>query len=157
MINKWFMHWMKHSMLISKMSTCPRGKVGAFIIDNSNNPISAGFNGPPRKAPGLLCAVDHCARDSNNIKSGSSIEIGCHHAEMNAIYNAAENGVSLKDSTIYVIGLPICHDCAKGLIQAGISRVVTPEQEIPENWQESISSSISMFKEAGVIWDWIKL
>ena len=62
-----------------------------------------------------------------------------------------------KDSTIYVIGLPICHDCAKGLIQAGISRVVTPEQEIPENWQESISSSISMFKEAGVIWDWIKL
>jgi len=69
---------------------------------------------------------------------------------------AAENGVSLKGSTIYVIGLPICHDCAKGLIQAGISRVVTPEQEIPENWQESISSSISMFKEAGVVWDWIK-
>ena len=75
---------------------------------------------------------------------------------MNAIYNAAENGVSLKGSTIYVIGLPICHDCAKGLIQAGITRVVTPEQEIPENWQESISSSISMFKEAGVVWDWIK-
>ena len=79
------------------------------------------------------------------------------HAEMNLIYNAADNGVSLKGATVYAVGLPVCHDCAKGLIQAGISRVVTPEQEIPENWQESISSSISMFKEAGVIWDWIKL
>ena len=54
--------------------------------------------------------------------------------------------MSLKGSTIYVIGLPICHDCAKDLIQAGISRVVTPEQEIPENWQDSISSSNQCLK-----------
>ena len=38
------------------------------------------------------------------------------HAEMNAIYNASLNGVSLKDSTLYVYGLPICDECAKGII-----------------------------------------
>ena len=79
------------------------------------------------------------------------------HSEMNAIYNAAENGVSLKDSTIYTVGLPVCHDCAKGLIQVGIKRVVTPEIETPERWLKSLSLTEEMFKEADIAWDRIKL
>ena len=79
------------------------------------------------------------------------------HSEMNAIYNAAENGVSLKDSTIYTVGLPVCHDCAKGLIQVGIKRVVTPEIETPERWLKSLRLTKEMFKEADIVWDRIKL
>ena len=75
---------------------------------------------------------------------------------MNAIFNAAENGVSLRNSTIYTVGLPVCHDCAKGLIQVGIKRVVTPEIQTPERWQESLALTEQMFKEAGIIWDKIK-
>ena len=77
------------------------------------------------------------------------------HAEMNVIYNAAENGVSLKDSTVYVYGLPVCSECAKGLIQAGIKRIVTPYQTVPENWQVSTTASQSMFGEVGIRWDWL--
>ena len=42
------------------------------------------------------------------------------HAEMNLIYNATFNGISLDGSTVYVYGLPICSECAKGLIQVGV-------------------------------------
>ena len=144
--NKWDKRFLEMAKLVASWSKDPSTQVGAVAVRN-RTVIAQGYNGFPRGVD------DHELYYLNKAIKYKRIV----HAEMNAIYNAAENGVSLKDSTIYVIGLPICHDCAKGLIQAGISRVVTPEQEIPENWQESISSSISMFKEAGVTWDWIKL
>lgn len=144
--NKWDKRFLEMAKLVASWSKDPSTQVGSVAVRN-RTVIAQGYNGFPRGVD------DHELYYLNKAIKYKRIV----HAEMNAIYNAAENGVSLKDSTIYVIGLPICHDCAKGLIQAGISRVVTPEQEIPENWQESISSSISMFKEAGVIWDWIAL
>ena len=143
--NKWDKRFLKLAQLVSTWSKDPSTQVGCVAVRN-RNVIAQGYNGFPR-------GMDDDPQYYNDRPLKYRLIV---HAEMNAIYNAAENGVSLKGSTIYVIGLPICHDCAKGLIQAGISRVVTPEQEIPENWQESISSSISMFKEAGVVWDWIK-
>mgnify|MGYP003123683255 CR=1 FL=1 len=121
----WSLHWMKHCLLLSSMSTCPRGKVGAFIIDASNNPISAGFNGPPRKAPGELCGIDSCNRETLKIKSGASIEIGCHHAEQNAICNAAKKGISLENCTIIVSTFP-CLSCARIIHHSGLSSVVVP-------------------------------
>ena len=89
-------------------------------------------------------------------KKGNNHEQMANHAEMNAIYNAAENGVSLKGSTLYVYGLPVCNDCAKGLVQAGIKRIVTPKQDVPKNWQDSVRDSALMFDEVGILWDWIE-
>ena len=37
------------------------------------------------------------------------------------------NGVPLMGSTLYVYGLPVCSDCAKGIIQSGIEKVVMVE------------------------------
>ena len=144
--NKWDKRFLEMAKLVASWSKDPSTQVGAVAVRN-RTVIAQGYNGLPR---GMKDTHDRLTVRTLKIKR-------IVHAEMNAIYNAAENGVSLKDSTVYVVGLPVCHECAKGLIQAGISRVVTPEQKIPENWQESISSSISMFKEAGVVWDWIKL
>ena len=80
------------------------------------------------------------------------------HAEMNLIYNAADNGVSLKGSTVYVVGLPACRDCAKGLIQVGVERVVMPMREdLDDKWSVSCADAQSFFDEAGVKWEWIKL
>ena len=75
--------------------------------------------------------------------------------EENVIYNATFNGVSLNGSTIYVTGLPTCSDCAKGVIQVGIKRVVMPKQTIPNQWQDSWNLTQQMFKEAGVEYDFI--
>ena len=122
---KWQKHWMKHADLISSMSPCPRGKVGAFIIDQNNNPISAGFNGPPRKASGSLCGGDTCTRTDQCVVSGTSTEVGCHHAEFNAIANAVNKGVSLNGCTI-VISVSPCLMCAKLIHHSGLKRVVIP-------------------------------
>jgi dCMP deaminase len=70
---------------------------------------------------------------------------------MNAIYNATYSGTSLKDSTIYVWGLPTCNDCARGIIQVGVKRVVmATDGNIPEKWVASFSKSLNLFVEAGV-------
>jgi cytidine deaminase len=45
------------------------------------------------------------------------------HAEMAALINAATRGVSVKGCTLHATTFP-CHDCAKHIVAAGISRVV---------------------------------
>lgn len=45
------------------------------------------------------------------------------HAEMNAITDAARNGISIKDSILFCTTFP-CHVCAKHIISAGLKRVV---------------------------------
>jgi dCMP deaminase len=70
---------------------------------------------------------------------------------MNAIYNASLNGVSLKDSTIYVYGLPTCNECAKGIIQVGIKKVVAMRPaKYNSDWDKSNKNAAALFKEADV-------
>jgi dCMP deaminase len=71
---------------------------------------------------------------------------------MNALMNALYAGVSLKDSTLYVYGLPICSDCTKLVIQAGIKRVVISSDKSGKgDWQKVWEEkSLPMFKEANV-------
>jgi deoxycytidylate deaminase len=44
------------------------------------------------------------------------------HAEMEAILSAARNGISIRGSTLYSTTYP-CHNCAKHIVAAGISKV----------------------------------
>ena len=79
------------------------------------------------------------------------------HAEMNVIYNATFNGVSLNGARLFVYGLPVCSECAKGIIQVGIQAVtIYSEGVVPEMWTESFKLTNSMFEEAGVACLWIK-
>ena len=146
MSNKWDKRFLEMAKLVASWSKDPSTQVGAVAVRN-RTVIAQGYNGFPRGCD------DHELYYLNKAIKYKRIV----HAEMNAIYNAAENGVSLKGSTIYVIGLPICHDCAKGLIQVGIKRVVTPEIETPERWLKSLRLTEEMFKEADIVWDKIKL
>jgi dCMP deaminase len=69
---------------------------------------------------------------------------------MNAIYNATYSGASLDGATLYVHGLPICSECAKGIIQVGIKKVVIKKSKELSNWNDSVKLSQEMFDEAGV-------
>lgn len=73
---------------------------------------------------------------------------------MNAIYNAIHNGASTDGATIYVTGLPVCHECAKGIIQSGIKKVVM-DSKPRDSWLESCELALSMFDEAGVEYEFI--
>lgn len=132
-MSKWIDCWMDHARLMSNMSICPRNKVGAFIIDHNNNPISAGFNGPPRKSASRFCGRSGCDRERLKVQSGTRTEIGCHHAELNAIANAAARGIMLSGCSMFISVNP-CLSCAKMIHHCGISRVIVP---INDNYSKS--------------------
>lgn len=125
--HEWAVHWLRHARLLAEISPCPRGQVGAFIIDARNNPLSAGFNGPPRGADGHLCGISVCDRTARGIPSGQSTEVGCHHAEQNALTNALHKGVSVAGCTL-IVTTPPCLGCARLIHHAGISSVYYGEK-----------------------------
>ena len=110
-------------LVLSKASNCPRRKFGALLLDPIRNVILMdGYNGGPRGG-GALCGGDLCLRDSSHVESGTRMEIGCHHAEMNVICNAAAGGVPTKNAWIIITGEP-CIMCSKLIHHAGIERVL---------------------------------
>lgn len=110
-------------LALAKASNCPRAKFGSLLVDPDRNVILMdGYNGGPRGG-GDLCGGDVCLRDTENVVSGTRVEVGCHHAEMNVICNAAANGVSTKNAWLIVTGEP-CMMCAKLIHHAGVSRVI---------------------------------
>ena len=59
--------------------------------------------------------------------------------------------VGLDGADLYVYGLPVCSDCAKGVIQVGVKRVfMCYPADIPDKWRESMMLTNSMFMEAGI-------
>lgn len=110
-------------LTLAKASNCPRRKFGALLLDPTRNVILMdGYNGGPRGG-GHLCGGEVCLRDTMGIPSGTRMEIGCHHAEMNVICNAAAGGVATRGAWLLVTGEP-CMMCAKMIHHAGITRVL---------------------------------
>ena len=110
-------------LALAEASNCPRRTFGALLVDPARNVVLMdGYNGGPRGG-GRLCGGEECLRDTMNITSGTRVEIGCHHAEMNLICNEAANGVSTNNAWLIVTGEP-CMMCAKLIHHAGIKRVV---------------------------------
>jgi dCMP deaminase len=131
--------------LVKTRSTCIRREVGAVIVRDKRI-LTTGYNGAPS---GLRhCGETGCLREQLGIPSGQRHEL-CRgiHAEQNAIIQAANFGVPIQGSTIYVTLSP-CILCTKMLINAGISRIVTKEAYNDE-------LALEMLKEAGI--EYIKL
>lgn len=103
--------------------------------------VSTGYIGAPRKTLDCFERGD-CLRRRMKIPSGHRYEL-CRsvHAEMNAIINAAREGVSLKDSDMYIWAMRVwkkdqrmvnafpCFLCKKMIINAGISKVYSMTEE----------------------------
>ena len=143
---KWDKRFLNLAKEISTWSKDPSTQVGAIAVKD-RKVLAQGYNGFPRNMKDL--------EDRYNNREEKYTYIV--HAEKNVIYNATYNGVSLKDSTMYVYGLPVCSECAKGIIQTGVKRVVMLEMIVPEKWRESFKNTKLMFDEAGVKYDSIKL
>jgi deoxycytidylate deaminase len=43
-----------------------------------------------------------------------------------------------------------CTDCARGIIQTGITKVIIGNDTVPDRWYEDFKLSISMMREAGI-------
>ena len=136
---KWIRRYFKIAEQVSTWSKDPSSKIGAIIVGDKGQIISQGYNGFPR-------GVDDSDERYNQREIKYKLVV---HAEMNAILNALYNGSSVDGATLYVHNLPVCHECAKAIIQAGISRVYI-DTNINERWQESWYYTKTMFSEAKV-------
>jgi dCMP deaminase len=122
-VNKHIAMRLAQAKLMSESSPCPRGKVGAVIfMPESWEVVADGYNGPPRGG-GVLCGGDRCTRTEESVESGTRCEVGCAHAEFNAIANAARRGASTLGAWCAVTTAP-CLMCAKLLHHAGVKRVI---------------------------------
>ncbi len=127
---------------ISSWSKDPSSKIGAIFVDDNRRILSTGYNGFPKNI-----------KDDNRLLDREMKYSLIVHAEQNAIYNATLNGVSLNRSHLFVYGLPICSDCAKGVIQVGTKAIYIPQNIIDnshEKWSESWKRTMNMFEEANV-------
>lgn len=141
---KWDRRFLDLAAHIGDWSKDPSTKVGAVVVGPDREIRSTGYNGP---TPGM-------DDDAPAIWARPRKYLLVEHAERNATYFAALNGVSLRGCTIYVHAspaLPPCADCARGIIRAGLSRVVMVVPEtIPDRWRDSCDAAREMFTAASV-------
>ena len=139
-IDKWDNRYLSLAKEVATWSQDPSSLVGAVSVGAKKEVLSQGFNGFPR-------GINDLAERYNDRETKYKFVV---HAEMNAIYNATYSGTSLDGATLYIYGLPICSECAKGIIQVGIKKVVIEKSKELDNWNESLRLSKEMFSEANV-------
>jgi dCMP deaminase len=143
--NNWDKRFLDLAEHISEWSKDPSKKIGAVAVGAQRQILAQGYNGFPR-------GIDDTTDRYDNREEKYKLVV---HAEMNVIYNASYNGVSLNGSTLYVHGLPVCSDCAKGIIQVGVKNVIMRKAKTPDIWLESWKRTETMFKESGVYYGFI--
>ncbi|MBR5508546.1 MAG: dCMP deaminase family protein [Lachnospiraceae bacterium] len=135
----WDEYFMGIAYLSAMRSKDPNTQVGACIVSRENKILSMGYNGFPKG-----CSDDEFPwnRDGDVYDSKYAYVT---HSELNAILNY--RGGSLEGTKLYVTLFP-CNECAKAIIQAGITEVVFAEDKYRETQANMVSRR--MLKTAGV-------
>lgn len=142
----WHKRWMDLAALVATWSKDQSRKTSAVIVDDRNILVSIGWNGFPRDVNDKATPNDKIAARYERPAKYQWTE----HAERNAIYNAAANGYKLRGCYMYIPWYP-CADCARGIIQSGISKLfcVKPDWH-DERWGADFLMVDEMLREAGV-------
>jgi len=108
----WDEYFMQIARQVATRSTCDRKRCGAVLV-RDRVILSTGYNGS-------ISGTPHCDDVGHMIENGHCVRT--IHAEMNAIAQAAKNGVNINGATLYVTASP-CWECFKVLANAGIRRI----------------------------------
>lgn len=128
-INKFDKSYLEMAEVWAQNSYCKRRKVGALLV-KGRTIISDGYNGTPS-------GFENICEDENGVTKPYVL-----HAEANAITKVAKSGNSSEGATLYVTASP-CAECAKLIIQSGISRVVYRDAY-------RLTDGIDLLKRAGI-------
>lgn len=135
----WDEYFMGVAMLSGMRSKDPNTQVGACIVSADNKILSMGYNGFPKG-----CSDDEFPWS----REGAALDnkyFYTTHSELNAILNY--RGGSLEGAKIYVTLFP-CNECAKAIIQSGITTVVYDSDKYADS--DSTIASKRMMDAAGV-------
>lgn len=141
-LEKWDRRFLEVAKLVSTWSKDPSTGVGAVLV-RDRKIVGTGYNGFPAGVADTLTRLH-----DRPTKYAFTV-----HAEVNAILQA---GHRARGATLYVYPSfaipPICNECAKVAIQAGVAGIVgfdpDPTEGRTGRWAESIAQSAEMFSEA---------
>lgn len=134
----WDEYFMGLAHLSAKRSKDPNTQVGAVIVSPEHRVVGIGYNGFPNG-----CDDDDFPWEREGEFADTKYPYVVH-AELNAILNSIQN---LKGCSIYVSLFP-CNECAKAIIQSGISRIVYESDKYAAT--DGTIASKRMLKAAGV-------
>lgn len=140
----WPEYFLNLAYVVKTRSNCLRMSVGVVVVKDRMI-IATGYNGTPAGIKN--CFEGGCQRcmDRHNevLKENERKDLCiCIHAEQNALLQAAYHGTSSKGAQLYSTVAP-CIQCAKHIINAGITKVIYAEQ-----YQDALG--IDLLKQAGV-------
>jgi len=118
----------------------PSTQNGAILIDDKGNIILSAVNSFP---DGVTETEE---RRNKPLRYKFSV-----HSERNVLYLAARLGIKT-EGLVMICPWAACTDCAQGIIQAGIKRLVVHKQALDRSthWKEDIEIAFTMLREAGV-------
>ena len=170
------LYFMRIAKEVSKASKCLSRKIGSVLVKDGCV-VSTGYNGPAKgvkhcnerdlkfyftldKREDFLINEfiteqkfkNCCPRRTLGYQSGQGLHL-CQagHSERNAIIQAARNGISTKDTTLYCFCGQVCKDCAIEIINSGIKELIYlsgPEKR-PINPYDNYSEII--LEESGIL------
>jgi len=144
-INKWDLRFYELAQNVAKWSKDTNKQTGAVIVGPDKTEKTFGYNGFPRGA-----------NDNVSERYEKPLKyMWTEHAERNAIFKAAKEGLKIDGCSMYVTYFP-CADCARAIIQSGIIKVYTPKPDLTHHkWGKSWKESILMFTECNVKIIWL--
>ncbi|GMP34140.1 hypothetical protein CsSME_00007140 [Camellia sinensis var. sinensis] len=145
---QWYLSWddyfMAVAFLSAERSKDPHRQVGACLVSQNGIILGIGYNGFPRG-----CSDDQLPW-SKESRTGNPLETKypyvCH-AEVNAILNT--NHASASGQRLYVTMFP-CNECAKIIIQSGVSEVIYFVEKRLNNSDTAYVASHKLLSMAGV-------
>jgi len=145
----WDSYFMEICNTVSSRSPCISRKIGAIAVKEGRFVIATGYNGPPSGFPHCVGMIEDrvirnsppyenqsitledsayvkiCPRKAKGYKSGEGLETcPAQHAERNVVCEAARLGHSLLGCIMYINTNQVCRECAKAIVNAGITEVV---------------------------------
>ena len=131
-------------------STDRSTNIGAMLVDEASaynmRPLVLGYNA---HLPGWGNKEEHHERPLKYRVT--------EHAERDVIYRAAFYGVRTQGLTM-IANWVACPDCARGVVLAGIKRVVCHKQcmdKTPSRWKEMVDLGLEIFEKNNVpVYQW---
>ncbi len=166
----WEQTYMTMCYQIARRSRDLSTHAGTVITTKDHVPVSFGYNSFPRGID-FEGEIGKDGLPSRQSRIDGEKYHWIEHSERNAIYNANRTGVPLLDTRLYVNWVP-CTDCARAIIQSGISEVIIHKlgqqafdhSRVPDGsvwttgdtnkWESSFHLSWGMMEEAGVNVEW---
>jgi len=166
-MNNWDIYFLRIAKEVKEQSKCLSRKIGAILVKDKAI-ISTGYNGPARnvkhcnertldfyvklnniyyskneleKLKGGREKIDKCPRKFFGYKSGQGLHLcQASHAERNALIQAARNGISTLNSSLYCYCTLPCKDCMIEIINAGVKKIVCLKGEDYDKYSRVIAN-----------------